>query len=38
VALTKDDDILAARDAGLGTLVATNVLVRCPLVNFAALR
>src|SRR5881296_3279061 len=35
-ALTKDDDILAARDAGLGTLTVTNVLVRCPVVNFAA--
>lgn len=38
VALTKDDDILAARDAGLGTLQVTNILVRCPLVNFANLR
>ena len=37
-ALTKDDDITAAASAGLGTLVATNVLVRCPLVNFSALR
>ena len=37
-ALTKDDDILAARDAGLGTLTITNVLVRCPVVNFANLR
>ena len=37
-ALTKDDDILAARDAGLGTLTVTNVLVRCPVVNFANLR
>ena len=37
-ALTKDDDIIAAATAGLGTLVATNILVRCPLVNFAALR
>ncbi len=37
-ALTKDDDILAARDAGLGTLTITNILVRCPVVNFAALR
>jgi hypothetical protein len=36
--LTKDDDILAAAAAGKGTLVATNILVRCPLVNFAALR
>ena len=38
VALTKDDDILAARDAGLGTLAITNILVRCPVVNFANLR
>jgi len=37
-ALTKDDDITAAADAGLGTLVATAVLVRCPVVNFSALR
>jgi len=38
VALTKDDDILAARDAGLGTLTITKILVRCPVVNFANLR
>lgn len=38
VALTKDDDIIAARDAGLGTLTITNILVRCPVVNFANLR
>jgi len=37
-ALTKDDDITAAAGAGLGTLVATAVLVRCPVVNFSALR
>jgi len=37
-ALTKDDDITAAADAGLGTLVATAVLVRCPVVNFSGLR
>jgi hypothetical protein len=37
-ALTKDDDIVAAANAGLGTLVATNILVRCPVVNFSALR
>src|SRR2546425_5705269 len=37
-ALTKDDDILTARDAGLGTLTVTNILVRCPVVNFANLR
>ena len=38
VALTKDDDILAAAAAGKGTLDVTNILVRCPLVNFANLR
>jgi hypothetical protein len=38
VELSKDDDILAAVAAGKGTLEVTNVLVRCPLVNFAALR
>ena len=37
-ALTKDDDITAAATAGLGTLVATAVLVRCPVVNFSGLR
>jgi len=37
-ALTKDDDILAQVAAGHGTLQLTNVLVRCPLVNFSALR
>ncbi len=37
-ALTKDDDILAAVADGRGTLTVTNVLVRCPVVNFAALR
>lgn len=37
-ALTKDDDILAARDAGVGTLTITNILVRCPVVNFSNLR
>ena len=37
-ALTKDDDIFAAAKAGLGTLVATATLVRCPVVNFSALR
>jgi len=36
--LSKDDDIIAAAALGQGTLVATNVLVRCPVVNFAALR
>lgn len=36
--LTKDDDIVAASMDGRGTLVATNVLVRCPVVNFANLR
>ncbi|HKW78385.1 MAG TPA: hypothetical protein VJQ09_04740 [Candidatus Limnocylindria bacterium] len=38
VPLTKDDDIVAAAAAGKGTLVATNILVRCPVVNFANLR
>jgi hypothetical protein len=36
--LSKDDDIVAAQTAGLGTIEATPILVRCPLVNFAALR
>ena len=38
VPLTKDDDIIAAAAAGKGTLVATNILVRCPVVNFSNLR
>jgi hypothetical protein len=38
VALTKDDDILAAVAAKQGTLEVTNILVRCPLVNFSNLR
>src|SRR5712692_10053564 len=38
VELSKDDDILAAVAAGLGTLEVTPILVRCPLVNFANLR
>jgi len=36
--LSKDDDIVAAAAAGLGTIEVTSTLVRCPLVNFAALR
>lgn len=36
--LSKDDDIVAAANAGLGSIEVTNVLVRCPVVNFAALR
>jgi len=36
--LSKDDDILAAAASGLGTIEVTPILVRCPLVNFAALR
>ncbi len=36
--LSKDDDIVSAANAGLGTIEVTNVLVRCPVVNFAALR
>src|SRR5262252_399725 len=36
--LSKDDDIVAAAAAGLGTIEVTPILVRCPLVNFAARR
>ncbi len=36
--LSKDDDISAAVRAGLGTLEVTPILVRCPVINFAALR
>jgi uncharacterized membrane protein YkgB len=36
--LTKDDDILFAATAGLGTIEVTPILVRCPVVNFANLR
>jgi hypothetical protein len=38
VELSKDDDILAAVAAGQGTLEITPILVRCPVINFAALR
>lgn len=38
VELSKDDDILTAVAAGKGTLEGTNILVRCPVLNFAALR
>src|SRR5712692_269742 len=38
VELSKDDDILAAVAAGKGTLEITSTLVRCPVINFAALR
>jgi len=38
VALSNDDDILAAVAAGKGTLQVTSTLVRCPVINFAALR
>ena len=38
VELSKDDDIVAAAAAGLGTIEVTPTLVRCPVVNFAALR
>ncbi len=38
VELSKDDDILAAVAAGLGTLEVTATLVRCPVINFANLR
>jgi hypothetical protein len=37
-ALTKDDDILAAVADGEGVLITTQTVVRCPLVNFSALR
>ncbi|OLC07639.1 MAG: hypothetical protein AUH42_03190 [Gemmatimonadetes bacterium 13_1_40CM_70_11] len=36
--LSKDDDMLGAVAAGLGTLQVTPTLVRCPVVNFANLR
>ena len=36
--LSSDTDIAAALAAGKGTLEITNILVRCPVVNFAALR
>lgn len=38
VELSKDDDILAAVAAGRGTLEVTSILVRCPVIDFAALR
>ena len=38
VELSKDDDILAAVAAAKGTLEITSTLVRCPVINFAALR
>ena len=38
VELSKDDDITGAVAAGLGTLEVTPILVRCPVINFAALR
>jgi hypothetical protein len=38
VELSKDDDITAAVTAGKGTLEVTPILVRCPVINFAALR
>jgi len=38
VELGKDDDIIAAVTAGKGTLEVTPILVRCPVINFAALR
>ncbi len=38
VELSKDDDILAAVAAGKGTLEITSMLVRCPVIDFAALR
>ena len=38
VELSKDDDIFAAVAAGKGTLEVTPILVRCPVIDFAALR
>jgi len=38
VELSKDDDIFAAVAAGQGTLEITSTLVRCPVIDFAALR
>ena len=38
VELSKDDDILAAVATGKGTLEVTATLVRCPVINFTALR
>ncbi len=38
VELSKDDDILAAVATGKGTLQVTPILVRCPVINFSALR
>jgi len=38
VELSKDDDIVAAVAAGKGTLEVTSTLVRCPVIDFAALR
>ena len=36
--LSKDDDIFAAVAAGQGTLQITSTLVRCPVIDFSALR
>jgi hypothetical protein len=36
--LSSDTDILAAVAAGQGTLKITSTLVRCPVINFSALR
>src|SRR5215471_113192 len=36
--LSKDDDIIAAVNAGQGTLEITPTLVRCPVIDFASLR
>jgi len=38
VELSKDDDIFAAVAAGEGTLEVTSTLVRCPVIDFSALR
>jgi hypothetical protein len=38
VELSQDDQITDAAAAGLGWIEVTNILVRCPVINFAALR
>jgi hypothetical protein len=38
VELSKDGNIFAAVAAGQGTLEVTSTLVRCPVIDFAALR
>ena len=36
--LSKDDDIVAAANAGLGSIEVTSILVRCPVIDFSSLR